>query len=201
MQPCSQTRARAVVSRFDSPPARQGRARRRSCHARPPAGAAQPVPSTWPVSQSGIMTPVDELQQLDRRHAQRAALPQPPEGEAGMEQEGQEQDQLRRGRAPETEEDGAAGLHGRRAKQAQRVVGEMGGGEQEEDEAGPQTQAGQVQERASSGRHGVQTSSPRAQLSPLPQLARQRWMNSSSSLSLRSDTATSRKPSCVQLRR
>ena len=38
-----------------------------------------------------------ELQHLDRRHAQRAALPQPPEGEAGMEQEGQEQDQLRGG--------------------------------------------------------------------------------------------------------
>ena len=62
-----------------------------------------------------------------------------------MEQEGQEQGQLCGGSAPEPDEDGTAGLHGRERKQAQCVVGEMSGREQEEDEAGPQSQSGQIQ--------------------------------------------------------
>ena len=85
-----------------------------------------------------------ELERLDRRHAQRAALPELPERQPGVEQEGEEQDELRRRGAPEADEDGAAGFHRVERDKAQRVVGEMGGGVEQEDEAAPQPQPDEV---------------------------------------------------------
>jgi hypothetical protein len=71
----------------------------------------------------GDQEPRRELDEFAGRHAQGTALPQLPEGQPRMDQEGHGKHKLGGRRPPEAHEDATTGLHRVERDQAQRVVG------------------------------------------------------------------------------